>query len=415
MTIKIPFQIPFTPRPHKKTAISLAEFLKMLRVEEDYFVGDQHKTKLMITRLRKIFYDKYGWDSEIIRKAAHVIGRYNIELISVEEHGLTAPSQQGYLIYSSQDFNITDHKIRKVTVKKNDWMRPNDEGKVAYIYDNDNQEVILPSGWFCDIGHVLTGIDAYNWLDIVAPFPWMPMFMRKLLPNVRYNTDVATWLGDIASASGEFLFEIFHRKKLILNKKITDEERNDLIEKYAPELPVIDRKNLKWSTLKHFLKLEDDKKNSIIADYAPAQDMLGNIDSYVMYSTYNTKSNYGMRVSDMFHDYYIGKGEGKFLRENRYLYFAEAIGLHCWDGEKFENEKEWFKDYHPQLRDCTAMYIYTRSEKPLGYWLSFKTWIKGFDQFLDLEPLLNIFLNNLKAHIVKDAERKKGFLRTSYE
>lgn len=407
MTIEIPFEIPFSPMPYKKKAISLGEFLKMLRVEEDYFIGEQRNTKLMTTRLRKIFYDKYGWDSEIIGKAAHIVGRYDVKLVSVEDtRKITVPKErQGK--YSSRDYNVTDHKIRLVTVKKGDWMRPFDEGKEAFIYEDDNQEVILPSGWFCDMGHVLTGIDAYNWLDIVAPFAWLPVFIRKMLPHVNHNTDVATWLGDIASASGEFLFEIFHRKEIILNKKISEEERGALLERYAPDLPQKKRKNLKWRTLKRYLRLDDEIRNSIIADYAPAQDMLGNIDSYVMYSTYNTKSAYGIRVSDIFHDYYIGNGEGQKLRENRYIYFAEAIGLQGWDGEGFSNEKDWFDSYFPQLRDCTAMYVYTRSEKPFGYWLTFKTWIKGFDEFLDLEPLLTVFLANLKAYIIKDSERKK--------
>lgn len=52
-----PIEQKFKPSATKESAISLEKFLQLLENEEDYFKGEQHHTKLMITRLRKIFYN----------------------------------------------------------------------------------------------------------------------------------------------------------------------------------------------------------------------------------------------------------------------------------------------------------------------------------------------------------------------
>ena len=50
---------------------------------------------------------------------------------------------------------------RQVVVKPGDWMNSN-VGTVPVIYSNDNQENVLPDGLYCDLGHVLAGMDASN-------------------------------------------------------------------------------------------------------------------------------------------------------------------------------------------------------------------------------------------------------------
>lgn len=42
----------------KKEKIGLKKFLELLRQEEEYYPGEQGHTRLMLTRLRKIFYDQ---------------------------------------------------------------------------------------------------------------------------------------------------------------------------------------------------------------------------------------------------------------------------------------------------------------------------------------------------------------------
>ena len=60
-----------------KNVLTLTEFIKLLKEEEDYYPGEQHNTKLMITRLRKIFYDKWGWNRELVEGAAHIDTPYH--------------------------------------------------------------------------------------------------------------------------------------------------------------------------------------------------------------------------------------------------------------------------------------------------------------------------------------------------
>ena len=69
-----------TPYP-PHGVLSLSQFLDLLREEEDYYHGEQTNTKLMITRLRKIFYDKGGWNTQLIRKAAAIEWRYDDKII----------------------------------------------------------------------------------------------------------------------------------------------------------------------------------------------------------------------------------------------------------------------------------------------------------------------------------------------
>lgn len=74
-----------TPEPGHAAAdvLTLQQFINLLREEEDYWSGEQQNTKLMITRLRKIFYDQWGWNDELIRGAADVECRYEVDVVPV--------------------------------------------------------------------------------------------------------------------------------------------------------------------------------------------------------------------------------------------------------------------------------------------------------------------------------------------
>src|SRR5438067_9981718 len=61
--------------------LSFSQLLSLLKEEEDYYNGEQNNTKLMITRLRKIFYDQWGWNSELIRGAAKIDMRYDVNIL----------------------------------------------------------------------------------------------------------------------------------------------------------------------------------------------------------------------------------------------------------------------------------------------------------------------------------------------
>ncbi len=348
-----PIEQKFNPTKSKETAISLEKFLELLRNEEDYFKGEQHQTKLMISRLRKIFYDAYGWNSELIRGASNTAGRYDVKLVPC---GKPKPKKDG------KGFEPAP-KCREVTVKKGDWMNPN-AGTVPEIYANNNQQVILPSGLYCDIGHVLAGMDAFNYLEPVTPLPNWLMFLKRFFPLVDSNMDIVTWLGDIASSAGEFLFERLENGKPLTN----------------------------------------DEMQMIIDEYAPGVDMLGDIDPYVICQIYNTKAENGLRVTQILQDYYGNKDLGSFYRERRLQIFSLMIGLHGWNGDTFNNEEDWMKYYLRQLRNNDAFYIFSRCENIKGIILALGSWIGVYKHTLHDKTLLEIFLKSLKRAIRKEAK-----------
>ncbi|OQX98595.1 MAG: hypothetical protein B6I24_04915 [Bacteroidetes bacterium 4572_128] len=347
----------FIPTESKPKAITLEKFLELLRNEEDYFRGEENNTKLMITRLRKIFYDIYGWDKKLIRKATNIKGRYKVNLINVPYDNKARPVKRKRWRNIFKYYEIIDHKLRLVTVKNGDWMNPN-VGETPEIYKNRNQDVILPDGSFCDIGHVLAGLDAYNYLAPVSPLPDFLLFAYRFFPSVDYNTDIVTWLGDIASTSGEFLFKRFSQKKPLDNKQ----------------------------------------KQDLINTYSDGSDMLGNIDPFVIKLLYDTSSTNGLRITEILKSYYIGNKYEKPYK-NRYKHFCKTVGLNNWDGEKFSNEKKWFKYYKKQLKNNTAFYVYSRSRKPISVFLAIMIYFNFYKKILDFDLLLGLFLDALKLKI----------------
>lgn len=355
-----PVEENFVPTPQKKEAANLKKFLELLRNEEDFFLGKQHDTKKMVTRLRKIFYDIYGWNKELIRGAAEIQGRYAVQL--VDDDNATYPEKSTGGVQRKKAFEV-EHKKRLVTVKPGDWMNPN-AGSVPEIYANDNQEVILPNKLYCDLGHVLAGMDAFNYPEPVSPLPNWLMWLHRILPHVDNNMCCATWLGDISSSAGEFLFQ-----KLKKHHTISEEEMQSLIDVFAS-----------------------------------GPDMLGNIDSFVISNVYNISTNKGLRVSEILSDYYYEGGMGNYFMQRRYSYFCSSVGLKGWNGENFSNEKRWLKYNKRELRTTTAFYIYTRFEKPASIWLAFKIWIGCYRKTLKLNLLLDIFLIALKKLIKQEPE-----------
>ena len=74
----------------------------------------------------------------------------------------------------------------------------------------------------------------------------------------------------------------------------------------------------------------------IVNKFSSGADMLGNIDSYVIFAKYNTKTeNNGALVSEILTDYYLGAGQLSY-QSNRYSTFAAQIGL-IWNGQEFSN------------------------------------------------------------------------------
>jgi hypothetical protein len=341
-----------------KDVLTISVFLDLLKEEEDYYPGEQDRTRLMITRLRKIFYDRWGWNSELIRGAAHIPGRYEVRIVddprAYKVHPKAAKKLKRYKAFEEQP------KYRLVTYRKNDRVYGNTRaGQVPFIYQNDHQETLLPEGHYCDVAHILAGLDAANHPQVVSPLPAWISFLDKLFPHVDANIDIVTWLGDIASTSADFLFDwIRHHRVPLSNEE-----------------------------LQQYINID-----------APGSDMLGDIDAYVMHSCYPTGSEKAGRITDMLRDYFCGSGHSQIYRLRRFSIFCRSVGLQGWNGEGFSNEEKWLDYYQRQLRDNTAFQAYSLNEHGLKSLLvPLRIWLNGYRDELRTRYLLLIFLKTLKG------------------
>ena len=343
------------PGQARVQVLSLAEFLILLREEEEYFPESIGNTNRLTTLLRKIFYDKWGWDTQLIRATAFIKCRYQVDIVDCPTDGI--PPMEVKQLRRYKDL-VNVPKCRLVTYRADDRKFPDRARKVPEIYRNNHQVVRLPEGFYCDLGHTLAGLDALNHPQAVTPLPFILSFLRKLLPYADSNVAVCTWLGDIATTAGDFLLATLRRN----NGRLSIEVEQELIERNAP-----------------------------------GSDMLGNIDSYVIYKAYNLKTRNGQRVSEILEDYY---SQGNEFREQRFKIFAQCIGLGEFTSNTFNNEEQWLRYHKKQLRNTAAFMVNSVSSGfKLKYLVPWKLWRKRYEDVIQLELLLNLFLDELKRLI----------------
>lgn len=355
-----------SPEPHHapEDVLTLAQFLDLLKIEEDYYPGEQHNTVLMITRLRKIFYDEWGWNTQLVRARAHIETRYQVTVVD-DPTEVNVPVKHAKPIPQYRD-NEYQPRHRVITYRADDRVYGNSRvGQVPDIYKNDHQEVILPDGFYCDVAHILAGLDAANFPQVVSPLPNFLSFLDSLVPHVDANIDVATWLGDIGSTSGDFLFKYLKNN----SKPIGSHE----------------------------------EQQSINVE-TPGSDMLGNIDTYVIARHYDVASNNGQRVTEILADYYQPGPNGSVHRQNRFLIYCQAVGLKDWNGNNFANEQQWLEYYHKQLRNDVCFQVFSLTvENVKSLLLMARIYFNGFQEVLKLDLLLRIYLNALKSLIKQES------------
>lgn len=329
---------------------SLDELLTLLREEEDYYEGEQHKTKLMISRLRKIYYDKWGWDKNLIRGAKDIETRY-VTTVQGE------PSTGSRTVRSFKD---NEHQAlhRVTTYSDHDRVYGASRvGQVPLIARSEYQVIKLPDGYFTHFAHTLGCLDAFNYPALVTPFPPFLSFLAKLGPHADHNTDVTTWLDDLAQICTDYVFDF--------------------------------RKNKK--------PLSPQKEQFYILKEATGADMISDMDAYVIAKHYNIGAEKGQRLSDIIEDYYTGTGISKAYRERRASVFCEMVGLRDWDGYQFANEAAWIASYKRQLRDTTCFQIKSVTQgKFLSYWLPLLVWLNRYRKLIKTEMLLRLFVDSLK-------------------
>lgn len=357
-----PFQPVLSRKPEpghaEKDVLSAQEFIRLLKEEEDYFPGEQTHLPLMITRLRKIFYDKWGWNKELIRRAAPIECRYEVTITNTPPRDSSGQSH----IRRKPHYKNNDEvdKYRVVTYRRNDRVYGDTRaGQVPLIYQKDHQEVLLPDGSYCDLAHVLAGLDAYNNFQIVSPLPAWLEFLHKLVPHCDSNMDLVTWLGDIATSSEAFVFDYLRHN----NRPLSPEAEQ------------------------HYININ-----------APGSDMLGNIDSYAIARSYDLSGSSGRRLTEILEEFYISPARA-FFAQKRYALFGDAVGLK-WDGHRFTNEEEWLRRYRPQLRDATTFMIYSLTdENAKSILLPLEIWLGKYSDVVKADIMLRLFLKTLKALI----------------
>ena len=224
------------------------------------------------------------------------------------------------------------------------------------------QEVRMPNGDFVDVGHVLAGLDALNHPG--------PAAGPGGLFNVASNVGAVTWIGDLGSIVGEC---IVTRLTATGGRSLTDAE----------------------------IQAEIDRM-------APGQDMLGNVDAYVIGATLATGGT-GLRVSDMLEQYYGGAGvatpAGESARNQRFTIFANQVGLGALSGTAFVNEATWKRTFLPQVQNAAGLYMGAVTESSGGPFGMAQR--GGLAIGASLNPasqrLLDVFVDELKTRVRAEA------------
>ncbi|HWK90416.1 MAG TPA: hypothetical protein VNP72_10480, partial [Longimicrobium sp.] len=240
---------------------------------------------------RKLFYGAAGWDEHLIPGAAGVAPLY-----PVEEEDVPGTGHEVDIPWSPLSPDYVDRRTRLVGAPE----ALRDLGAV--------QEVRMPDGTFVDVGHVLAGLDAMNHEESVGHWYTFGVGMRS-------NVDAVTWVGDLGSVVAESVL------------KAVETERYNTPEEYQQAFEV----------------------------YASPQDLIGNIDAYVIRAGTDISAASGRRVTEILREYYLG--QDATARNTRYTTYAEQVGLGAFADGRFANEEAWVESYVDDVNDAAALYL----------------------------------------------------------
>lgn len=333
---------------HPISALTLEQFLRLLALEENYYSSQPKGGTEMLTHLRKIFYGTSGWDNELIRGGSHIPCRYLIRVVG-------SAMRRSSMKHRKRTASGTLNQCVEVIVREGDWMNPN-AGTQPEIFADNHQEVILPNGLICDIGHVLAGMDAISYPAPVAPLPNWLLWMFPLVPHVDDNADAATWIGDLSSISGEVFF--YH----LQNKKWPDQEQ----------------------------------VQAIIDEGNPAADMLGNIDSLAVRQLFRISTE--KRTSDILGEYFQ---QLELQPKLRYELFCRTVGIELGQDGTITNRHKWIRKYGRQLKSCTAFYVANGYQGIARYWYALTIWLGYNKKALLIDDILSLQLDAIEQLLKK--------------
>jgi len=157
--------------------IAFETYLGMIEQVENDNPDVANNTKLMFTKLRKVYYDSFGWNDELIR--------------------------------GTEDIAPFAH--------------------IPAGMESKNHIVKMQNGDLYDIAHIFAIVDAGNHEGYFTPLPNTLMFLRWLFPTVQSRLTASGWMGDLSSASGQF-FLIYKSTK----NQLSLAQKQKVVDEYAP-------------------------------------------------------------------------------------------------------------------------------------------------------------------------------------
>jgi hypothetical protein len=279
------------------TAITIRECIALLEKEEQkYSEAEQRNTKVMITRLRKIFYSFSSWDKYLIKGVAHIKSPYQNTVeqpVDASIKALEMPMGTTVKLFDAISFP-KDSASKGVGLRKNIF---------------SSQEVRLENNSILDMGHVLCGMDASNHRHAIRTPRFLGLPTSSI--KVRNNMDAVTWIGDLGSLVAEVYFE--KRKK----------------GECSPE-----------------------KQQELIDVFISSADIVGNTDAYAIAELYDLKSENGKKVSEIFKDYYLSQNADK--QQDRYKIFMKTLGFK--EGLSAKKKRRLIRRYSDEVSDSAAFY-----------------------------------------------------------
>ncbi len=157
--------------------IAFEVYLGMIASLENEHQDISQNTKLMFTKLRKVYYDNFGWNDELIRGTEHI------------------------------------PPFKKIPVGM----------------DSKDHVVRMSNGDLYDIAHIFAIVDAGNHNGYFTPLPNALMFLHWLFPTVNSRLTASGWLGDLSSDTGQFFLRWKSTKK-----QLNVAEKQQVVDQYSP-------------------------------------------------------------------------------------------------------------------------------------------------------------------------------------
>jgi hypothetical protein len=329
---------------------TLVAFLDVIRTEEAKLPpAEQTNTKLMVTRLRKLFYGSKAWDKYLIPEAADVKPLYTFEEKETKREEVEIKGAPNIDHVTKESRLVDAPEVLK------------DPASI--------QEVKMPDGKFVDVGHVLAGLDAANNPSVAGD--------QKGVFPMYSNMAAVTWLGDLGSIAGELIINAVKAGK----SSYTEADLQNEITRMAPSQDMLGNVDAYAMEMAFDAKATSGKKVSdMLAEFYGAPGAATNL-------------------------------MAKYYRETRFTTFAISILLGDLKGSTFEKETEFKAYWLPQLRNSTTLYTGSATDSHTtgigaASWAGF---MSGAGKNNVNVALLDMFVDALRPKVAAEAPIRAAY------